>query len=102
MAIFFGKPKYQKVAPKTRKKEMPEGLWIKCEDCGEIIFGKTLEENLKVCPKCNYHFVLGAQERIRITLDEGSFKELDKDLITTDPLEFQGPKTYKEKLRLDI
>lgn len=101
MPLFGKKPKYEKVAPKSRKKEMPDGLWTKCEDCGEIIFNKTLEEALMVCPKCNYHFVLGAQRRIEITLDPGTFEEIDKELTTVDPLEFQGPKTYKEKLKLD-
>jgi len=101
MALFFGKPKYEKINPKKRKKEIPDGLWTKCEGCGDIIFNKTLEENLRVCPKCNYHFVLGAQERIRITLDPDTFQEIDKNLSSADPLEFQGPKTYKEKLKLD-
>jgi acetyl-CoA carboxylase carboxyl transferase subunit beta len=101
MALFFGKPKYEKVSPKSRKKEIPDGLWTKCEDCGEIIFNKVLEENFKICPKCNYHFVISAQKRIEITLDPDSFQEIDRSLTTTDPLEFQGPKTYKEKLKLD-
>lgn len=103
MAIFFGKgkPEYQKLNPKARKSKIPDGLWTKCEDCGDIIFNKTLEENLMVCPKCNYHFVIDIKERIRITLDTGTFEEIDKDLATVDPLEFEGPKTYKEKLKLD-
>lgn len=101
MAIFGKKPKYEKVAPKSRRKEIPDGLWTKCEDCGQIIFNKALEESLMVCTKCNYHFVLGAQKRIEITLDPGTFEEVDKDITSVDPLEFQGPKTYKEKLKLD-
>jgi len=82
----------------AKRKEIPEGLWTKCEDCGEIIYNKTLEENLRVCPKCNFHFTLSAPERIRFILDEGSFKENDTILSTLDPLEFKGPITYKEKL----
>jgi len=75
----FGKPKYT-IVKVSKKKEMPEGLWTKCEECGEIIYNKALEENMKVCPKCNYHFVLGAQERIAMLLDSGSFEERDSNL----------------------
>lgn len=95
----FGKPKYTVV--KVKKREMPEGLWTKCEECGQIIYNKTLEENFKVCPKCQYHFTLGAQERIQLLIDNGTFQEFDGDLRSVDPLEFKGPKTYKEKLQLD-
>jgi acetyl-CoA carboxylase carboxyl transferase subunit beta len=95
----FGKPKYTIV--RLKKKEMPEGLWTKCEGCSETLYNKTLEENLKVCPKCDYHFVLGAHERISIILDKDSFQEFDKDMVSVDPLDFKGPKTYKEKLISD-
>ena len=53
---------------------MPNGMWVKCESCNEVIYAKQLEENLKVCPKCNYHFRMKAVERISLLLDEGSFK----------------------------
>ncbi len=95
----FG-PKYTNVKVK-RKVEIPEGLWTKCEECGEIIYNKTLEENLKVCPKCDYHFTLTAQERIQQIIDNGTFQEFDSQLRSGDPLEFKGPKSYKEKLQLD-
>ena len=95
----FGKPRYTVV--RVRKREMPEGLWTKCEDCGEIIYNKALEENLKVCPKCQYHFTLSAQERIQLLVDNGTFQEFDSQLRSVDPLGFKGPKTYVEKLRLD-
>ena len=98
MAI-FGRPKYTVV--RVKKREIPEGLWTKCEECGEIIYNKALEENLKVCPKCQYHFTLGAQERIQLLIDSGTFQEFDSHLQSTDPLGFKGPKTYLEKLRLD-
>jgi acetyl-CoA carboxylase carboxyl transferase subunit beta len=96
----FGKPKYTIV--RLKKKEIPDGLWTKCEECSETLYNKTLEENLKACPKCNYHFVLGAYERINILLDKDTFKEYDKDMISADPLEFRGPKTYKDKLAADM
>lgn len=95
----FGKPKYTIV--RIKKKEIPDGIWTKCEGCSEVLYNKTLEENLRVCPKCNYHFTLSAYERINITLDNDTFQEYDKDMISVDPLEFKGPKTYKEKLESD-
>ncbi|MFH1644825.1 MAG: acetyl-CoA carboxylase, carboxyltransferase subunit beta [Candidatus Omnitrophota bacterium] len=97
----FGKSKDKKFGQDAKKKKMPEGLWTKCNDCGEIVFNKTLEENKMVCPKCNFHFRVGMAERIKYTVDEGSFIEIDKALYSVDPLEFQGPKTYKEKLEQD-
>jgi len=96
----FGKPKYT-IVKISKKKEMPDGLWTKCEGCGEIIYNKALEQNMKVCPKCNYHFVLGAQERISMLLDEGSFEEREISLKPLDPLVFKGPRTYEEKLKQD-
>jgi len=95
----FGKPKYTIV--RVKKKEIPEGLWIKCEECSEVLYNKTLEENLKVCPKCNYHLVLGAYERINMLLDKDTFQEYDREMVSVDPLSFKGPKTYKDKLAQD-
>jgi acetyl-CoA carboxylase carboxyl transferase subunit beta len=95
----FGKPKYTIV--RVKKKEIPEGLWTKCESCSEVLYNKTLEENLKVCPKCNYHFTLTAHERLSTLLDKDTFIEFDKDMFSVDPLDFKGPKTYKEKLAGD-
>jgi acetyl-CoA carboxylase carboxyl transferase subunit beta len=95
----FGKPKYTIV--RLKKKEIPDGLWTKCEECSEVLYNKTLEENLKVCPKCNYHFTLTAQERINYLLDKDTFLEYDKDMLSVDPLDFKGPKTYKDKLASD-
>ncbi|MBI4356117.1 MAG: acetyl-CoA carboxylase carboxyltransferase subunit beta [Candidatus Omnitrophica bacterium] len=96
----FGKPKDAPTqAPRSRKKkEMPEGLWTKCESCGEIIYNKTLEEQLRVCPKCQHHFTLGARERIDTLADPGTFHELNGELMPLDPLKFQGPAAYKDKL----
>lgn len=95
----FGKPKYTIV--RLKKKEIPDGLWTKCEECGEVLYNKTLDENLKVCPKCSFHFILNAPERVRMLVDEGSFIEFDKNMVSADPLGFKGPKTYKDKLEQD-
>jgi acetyl-CoA carboxylase carboxyl transferase subunit beta len=72
-------------------------LWIKCPECGEILYARELEKNLNVCRKCSHHFRLSAPERLVITLDEDSFLELDADLDTVDPLAFPE---YKDKLAL--
>lgn len=95
----FGRPKYTIV--RLKKKEIPDGLWTKCEACSETLYNKTIEENLKVCPKCGHHFSLGAYERIRILVDKDTFEEYDKDMLSADPLDFKGPKTYKDKIAAD-
>ena len=101
MPPLFGKPKYTTIRV-SRKKSMPEGLWTRCEDCGEIIYNKALEENFRVCPKCNYHFILSAPQRITLLTDPSSFKEFDTHLRSLDPLSFKGPKgSYPEKLKED-
>lgn len=94
-AVFelFKKSKYFTVRPDS-KREIPEGLWIKCR-CGEVLFSKDLERNHKICQKCDHHFRLTAWERIQITLDPDTFVEFDSDLEPRDILEF--PK-YQEKL----
>lgn len=95
----FGQQKYTLV--KLRKKEIPGGLWTKCEDCNQPIYNKALEDNLRVCPKCNFHFTLGALERIALLADTDTFREFDKNMCSKDPLEFKGTKTYLEKLKQD-
>ncbi|MDD5465205.1 MAG: acetyl-CoA carboxylase, carboxyltransferase subunit beta [Candidatus Omnitrophica bacterium] len=95
----FGKPKYTIV--RLKKREIPDGLWTKCEECSETLYNKTLEENFRVCPKCNYHFGLTAYQRVDLLVDKDSFTEFDKDMVSVDPLDFKGPKTYKEKLKQD-
>ncbi len=95
---FWGKPKYTLVRI-TRKKDIPVGLWSKCPFCGDILFKKKLEENMKVCPKCEYHFTLNSEERLKITTDDKTFQEMDRFLVSTDPLNFHGPRSYSEKLK---
>ncbi len=81
-----------------KKVKIPEGFWVKCEGCKEIIYKKEIEKNLMVCPKCNYHFRISALERIKYIVDEGTFVELDPDLVTTDPLKFKDTITYKDRI----
>ena len=94
----FGK-KYSTI--KVKRREIPDGLWTKCDSCTQLIYTKAMNENNKVCPKCNYHFTLTVQERIDQLLDSNSFKETDKELISEDPLGFKGVRGYKEKLEQD-
>ena len=84
-----------------RKKSFPAGLWTKCPSCQHVMFTKTLKENLSVCSKCNFHFILGALERIEILIDPKTFKELEANLETLDPLGFKGARPYLEKLKQD-
>ena len=100
MPLFPRKPKYT-IVKIARKRDIPQDLWTRCDDCNELIYNKKLDESLRVCPKCGFHFLLDARARIRLTLDEGSFKEIDADMVSLDPLNFQGPRTYKEKLIKD-
>lgn len=101
MPLFPKKPKYTIVKVAKKRGDIPNDLWTKCEDCKELIYNKKLEENFRVCPKCNFHFNVGVYERVKLTLDEGSFKEMDADMEPLDPLSFEGPKTYKEKIKKD-
>ena len=84
-----------------RKKSIPAGLWTKCPSCQHVMFTKTLRENLSVCSKCNFHFILGAWDRIETLLDPKSFKEFEEGLETLDPLQFKGTRPYLEKLKQD-
>ena len=93
---FHKKPKLGDT--QTRKRDMPEGLWKKCPKCEQLVFEKELEENLKVCPKCQFHHPLGAWARIESLLDPGSFEEFDRDMISVDTLEFTGTDSYAAKL----
>jgi acetyl-CoA carboxylase carboxyl transferase subunit beta len=80
------------------KRGVPSGLWLKCEDCGEMLFRKAVEAVFNVCEKCGYHMYLGAQGRIASMLDEGTFEEWDGNLQPVDPLGFNDKKPYAERL----
>ena len=91
---------FKKVRSKEpRKVKVPEGLWIKCNSCKEIIYRKEVDRNLKVCPKCNYHFRISSKERISLLADEDTFIEFGEDLESQDPLAFKDQKAYKDRLR---
>ncbi|MFN4227254.1 MAG: acetyl-CoA carboxylase, carboxyltransferase subunit beta [Candidatus Ratteibacteria bacterium] len=99
--MIFKRKKYIEISPKE-KIEVKKELWIKCEKCGKLIYRKKLEENLKVCPECNFHFRMTAKERIDSIIDQGTFSEKWENLLSNDPLNFVGVKSYKEKLEEEI
>jgi acetyl-CoA carboxylase carboxyl transferase subunit beta len=80
----------------TKKVKIPEGLWVKCDNCKEIIYRKEVDKNYKVCPKCDYHFRISASERLPYLVDEGTFLEVEDGL---SPKDFLGFKDYKDKLK---
>src|SRR5580704_8091227 len=93
---FVKKPKMG--GGKSRKREIPDGLATKCKSCGTIIFNKELEENLKVCPRCQFHFPISARARINALVEPGSFEEMDALMASVDILSFVGASAYATKL----
>jgi len=79
--------------------EMPDGMWLKCPGCKEIVYRREVQDNLKVCPKCDYHFKLTAYERCELLYDDGEYVEFDRDLCASDPLRFVDSKRYKDRIR---
>ena len=84
------------------KKELPGGLWLKCEQCGEIIYKKELDRNSYVCWKCGYHFRMVARNYIKLLLDEGKFEEFNEKIRSEDPLKFRAAKKYNDQLKASI
>lgn len=99
MAVFPKPQNLGKTLSRTRKKEIPEGLWTKCPACGEVIFNKELEDNLMVCPKCGHHMTISAWNRILSVCDPDTFKELDAKLSSVDILKFTGVTSYPDRLK---
>jgi acetyl-CoA carboxylase carboxyl transferase subunit beta len=85
-------------APAEKASRVPEGLWVKCPSCGEILYNKDLAAGLNVCMKCGHHFRMTATERLR-SLFDGDWEEHDTDLVSTDPLHFTDTKPYKDRLK---
>ncbi len=93
---FIKKPKLG--ASKSRKKDIPEGLWTKCPKCSTMLYDKELDENQKVCSHCDHHFPIGARERINAMVETCSFEELDAQMTSVDILKFTGVAAYTDKL----
>lgn len=83
---------------KSRKREIPEGLWTKCPKCSVILYDKELDENLKTCLHCSHHFPITARERINSLVETCSFEEMDVDMTSVDMLNFTGSSSYSSKL----
>ena len=91
------------IEPQTDKSSrVPEGLWVKCPSCGQVIYNKELTINLQVCPKCAHHFRMNAADRLAMLFDNGQWTEHDADLRSTDPLSFTDTKPYRDRLRASI
>ena len=96
---WFKKTRTPISSPPTEKpSRVPEGLWVKCPGCAQVIYNKDLEQNLQVCPKCAHHFRIGSAERLKSLFDRGHFKEHFPDLTSNDPLQFTDTKPYRERL----
>src|SRR6185436_6316174 len=87
------------IGSSTAESRVPEGLWVKCPDCAQILYNKDLEKNLNVCPKCAHHFRITAAERLQSLFDERTWTEHYANLSSTDPLRFADHKLYRDRLR---
>lgn len=102
---FFKKTKYITVSQqslrkseeqKDKKPSIPDGMWIKCDGCGNVLYKNDLDDNNKVCNKCNHHFRLTARERVNLIVDKDTFKEFNENINTANPIDFEG---YEEKIK---
>ena len=96
--MWFKKDRVPK-EPRERQSKVPEGLWVKCDNCREILYSKELARSFKICPKCSYHFRLSASERLRMLFDDEKYTELDGELRSADPLRFRDTKRYRDRLK---
>jgi len=97
---WFKKDKKPKAVRESRERStVPEGLWLRCDGCREIVYSKELERNLRICPKCGFHFRIDAPARIALLLDEPQPKTLFDDVVPADPLGFADTKRYADRLK---
>jgi acetyl-CoA carboxylase carboxyl transferase subunit beta len=87
--------------PSKKTEGVPEGLWLRCPDCGDMLFRKVVEDSLHVCPNCQYHFRISARTRIEHLVDPGSFEEMFADIMPLDPLGFVDKKSYADRLKAE-
>jgi acetyl-CoA carboxylase carboxyl transferase subunit beta len=99
MSWFKRKDAPQPEEQKQERTVRTEGLFFKCLGCEETVFKREIEDNINVCPKCNYHHRIKAIERLRMTFDDAAWTELDRRLISTDPLDFHDTKSYRDRLK---
>src|SRR5437773_12370510 len=96
---WFKKIRKPKQPVEHKRIQVPEGLWVKCNGCKEIIYKKEVARNANVCPKCNYHFRISARERLEALFDDGAFREFDDNVAPVDALEFVDSKPYAQRLK---
>jgi len=99
---WFKKARKPIAVSKSKSSRVPEGLWVKCAGCAQAIYNKDLAANVNVCPKCGHHFRMNAAERLRLLFDDQTWTEYDKDLVSTDPLQFHDTKPYRTRLEASI
>ena len=99
MVTWFRRRSIRPERSDSKKVTVPEGLWIKCNNCAEIVYSKEIDRNLKVCPKCDYHFRITAKERIELLVDPGTFTEFDSQLQSEDPLGFKDSQKYVDRIK---
>ena len=81
-----------------KKRDMPDGLWMRCDGCKNLVYKKNVEERMRVCPECNYHFRIFSRDRLNLLLDENSLEEMWANMQSCDPLNFKDRVTYPERI----
>jgi acetyl-CoA carboxylase carboxyl transferase subunit beta len=99
---WFKKTRKPIASAAEKPSRVPEGLWVKCPECTQLIYRKDLDENLNVCPKCSHHFRIGAAERLKALFDDGRYQQHFTNLTSTDPLQFTDTKPYRDRLEKTI
>jgi len=100
--VWFKKPRQpMQGGGRDKASRVPEGLWVKCPGCSQILYKRDLEASQQVCPRCAHHFRVSAQERLKMLFD-GAWTEYDQGLVSTDPLNFTDTKPYKSRLKTSI
>ncbi len=94
----FVRPKIQAI---VRKKDVPENLWETCSECGQMIFHRDLEGNLRVCPECGFHMRLHPEQRLKLLFDEGEYKRIELPEVVADPLKFRDKRRYARRPKQD-
>lgn len=97
---WFRKEKTPKAPLEQKQVTIPEGLWVKCEECREIIYRKEVEQSFQVCPKCGHHFRVTAEERFQMLFDDAQYREFAAEIHSGDPLKFRDTKRYRDRLKV--
>ena len=97
--MWFRKEKKVQQSFEDKRLKIPEGLWMRCKSCKEIIYTKEIERNYDICPKCDYHFPIPVKKRLQQLYDLGEYEEFDSMINPADPLKFRDRKKYKDRLK---